>query len=266
VILGVSHMTLGCADTDQAVAALAPLGYAAEFVERGITNMRFKAPYLSRAYTKHDIAFMRAAHGLPLELIRYAGAAQSGRGAFCGYFAQPAVEGACRPTTAALTTPMSFQQAGASSLAELCELVGFNAAAVFDPAPEAAGGLTMAGLVTADIEASQRFWCDGLGYKVIDEGGAWSKISFLSPVPDWNFTVLLQQNEPPHTLTMLDSVGMTCCSHLCSALTRDRDRLLNAGATEASGAFPMTVNKKVLTVEFFRGPSGELIELLQIGA
>lgn len=267
MILGTSHMTLACTNIDAALAGLEDLGYRPEFVERDLPNAVQKKPFLSGDDTKHDMAFTRCADGLPLELVRYTHLGSAGRGSFTGYFAQDADQKFARLSPGSIEEA-AFQVNGVTPLTHIHSLSNFATTALFGPGHENKKGLKQATLRVADLTVAQRFWCDGLGYKIVagDNDAQWRRVTFRAPVPAWNFTIVLIAAPTSPTPATLDSVGMACLSHLCSSLPHDRERLLNAGATAASGAFDIRINGKILTVEIFRGPNSELIELMQVAA
>jgi hypothetical protein len=253
LILGVSHMTLACDDIDAGLGHLAGLGYRPEFIERDLPSPRAKASLLSAPFASHAIAYTRAAHGLPIELISYGGAPPPPAGRFVGIFDEPGA--VVSPAATAAPIP------GRPSLAA-ATLPGFEPPMLATRSRKK-GGLVGAVVTVADMARARRFWCEGFGLREVGTWYGGINLEFASPVPAWRFSISLVQGKGETPQPFLDSLGMACLSFVSSSLERDAAQLRQCGATHATCPLAMTVNGKALSVEILRGPDGEFVELLQ---
>jgi len=142
-------------------------------------------------------------------------------------------------------------------------------------------------LRTADVEASLRFWKDGLGLEPVRRtleqpvvprqfqelvppgltadsvAAASHRLAACAPAPAWCVEMALVEAEISGDLPMLDDIGFTCLCLLSTSIERDLARAVRAGGTQATTIFPVEVNGRLLRVAMLRGPGGEIIELIQ---
>ncbi len=263
MILGPSHITLGCPDIDAGVVSLEKLGYRAQFIDRNLPNDGSKLKFLSAPWARHAIAYTKANSGLPIELVSYDARQAEPLGRYVGVF-----NGAvgCHDLAADSELAVVPAIAAACGPAEAGLLPGFGVPACFMHDANRTMGLTAAALSTADLPATQRFWCSALGFCVAAEdavAGEWRRLDFTSPVASWRFTLVLVASPRPAPPALLDSRGMACLAFVCTDMTRDRSALLAHGA-EGAGSFNTRVNGRNIIVEMMRGPDNAYIELLQL--
>lgn len=107
---------------------------------------------------------------------------------------------------------------------------------------------------------SERFWTNGLGFHRTEAPG---ECVFLSPVPAWRATVRL--NDAPGTPdAYLDDEGWTCLSLIVRDVESVRRRLLPFIPEPAGEVYPLSFPDRSLSLCFLRGPSGEIVELLEL--
>ena len=111
------------------------------------------------------------------------------------------------------------------------------------------------------------FWTGGLGARVAEQGrdslwNQWVKLKIVSPVAVWSAEVVLARFDVEKPF--LDSPGFTCLAFLTNNLEQEVNRLADIGAREITEPFFLSVNNKPLKIVLLRGPSDELIELIQI--
>lgn len=265
MILGPSHITLGCPDIDAGIVSLEKLGYHVQFIERNLPNDGSKLKFLSAPWTLHAIAYTKAKSGLPIELVSYDARQAEPLGRYIGVF-----NGAvgCDDPAGGSDLAILPSIVAACGPAEAGSLPGFGVPACFKRGTDRAMGLTAAVLSTADLQETQRFWCSALGFCVGAESavaGDWQRLDFRSPVASWRLTLVLVASRKPAAPALLDSRGMACLSFVCTDMTRDRSALLEHGA-ESAGSFHARVNGRNIIVEMMRGPDDAYIELLQLVA
>lgn len=263
MILGPSHITLGCPDIDAGIVSLKKLGYEVQFIDRNLPNDGSKLKFLSAPWTLHAIAYTKAQSGLPIELVSYDARQAEPLGRYIGVF-NGAFGCDDPPLSGALAIMPSI--VAACGPAEAGLLPGFGIPACFQYSANRAMGLTAAVLPTADLRETQRFWCSALGFCVGAESavaGDWQRLDFASPVASWRFALVLVASRIPAAPALLDSRGMACLSFVCTDMTRDRSALLEHGA-EGAGSFNTRVNGRNIIVEMLRGPDDAYIELLQL--
>jgi hypothetical protein len=64
--------------------------------------------------------------------------------------------------------------------------------------------------------------------------------------------------------TMLDDSGPNAIALLSTDIASDCNLAMNAGATDLTHPFTLTVNKKPLKIALLRSPEGLMIELIQL--
>lgn len=110
------------------------------------------------------------------------------------------------------------------------------------------------------FENSYKFWTKGMGFS--KNGDIYNK---FSPFLKWNCRIKLIPFKG-NTNCFLDGDGVSCLAFFSTDLNKDTSLLLQGEnyCTKHSGNFNLTVNGKNLMINIVRGPSGELVELIQL--
>lgn len=267
MILGVDHVALSCADVAAAAAGLAASGYTVRFAQEDVPNRESKAHLLTRYQPLHAIAYCQGTAGVAIELTQHG----------------PLPEGPPSPYAVLLHGPLAPSEFGEDARDWRSQVwretlgcaepqsgrwLTANAPYCYDGAARLEPGVRAILLPVSDLERSVQFWKTAMGCRVRsrsapDADRSWILLSFRTPVPAWCLEVVLVQQPPPEPYA-LDARGFPCVAALTTSLEADLAAALQAGASESTGTFEVFVNGKTLTVAVFRGPDGELLELIEI--
>jgi catechol 2,3-dioxygenase-like lactoylglutathione lyase family enzyme len=268
MILGVEHLALSTDDTVEVASALAPLGVRTAFHERALPNGAGKAPLLSAYEPTHEIAYLRPAQGVSIELTRHAAP----------------LERAASPLQVLLRggppgcEPFPLAQAGAWARVFVDGGAARSARPVWWPAaraqcwvadnPEPTLAVAALLIPAADLDADRRFWT-GLGAVLErDAAGhepAYARVAFRRPMPSWSLTLFLVRSPSAGSpQARLDQSGFPCIALLVNRLDEDVERACAAGGEVACASYELVVHQRRLRVCILRGPAGELVELIEI--
>lgn len=240
MIIGMDHIALSTVNAAEDARGLMPLGYGVKFLQRGVPNAPQKQAFLREYRPQHTIAYCRNGRGLAIELTEHG--------------------------------PQTYAPVG-----------GYGVYA-FAEDPQILRGVS---LVTADPASSLRFWHDGLGLEPLrresgqpviphpfthlvppalqadNVAAASHRLAACAPAPSWCMELALVEGDGRSRLPMLDDAGFTCLCLLSTSIERDLAKAVRAGGTEATPVFPLEVNGRLLSVAMLRGPTGEIVELIQ---
>jgi catechol 2,3-dioxygenase-like lactoylglutathione lyase family enzyme len=114
---------------------------------------------------------------------------------------------------------------------------------------------------TADVEASRRFWEEGLGFREADGG----TLAPRAMMPAWRLGVLPVPAAVSADETTVDAEGCVLVTVLSTAVDDDLRRLDTAGhLSRSTAAWSETIAGRALRVAIVAGPGGELVELLEV--
>lgn len=89
-------------------------------------------------------------------------------------------------------------------------------------------------------------------------------LSFVSIIPGTvPFFLSLQKSDVVNKKPCLDDLGVSCISFLSSSVSKDKELLLKEGLTVIDVGC-LEINGKLLNVIFVLGPTGELVEVIDI--
>ena len=262
MILGVDHLALACTDAKASVGILGLAGFELQFHESNLHNAPGKDAFVHRYESIHAIAFCRGQVGTGLELTSH--------GQLLEHTAVGNIEPFIGPVPADATMALDPMMDRADVLTTTLKIDGLYR--IFWPSFGAhvwcsdhePPGVLAATLGVSDLAAAEKFWCGGLGAQVVGRGKGWLHVRFSAPISSWELSVVLF-GSPEAAPWMLDDAGFPCVALLSTDLETDAVRLRSFGATRSSGAYTLTVAKKDITFELFRGPGGEIVELISVG-
>lgn len=261
MILGASHITLGCNDLDAAAASLRDYGYLPEFIDRNVINNPSKQPILTAQCEVHGIGLLRSEHGFPIELVTYRDRMPDGFGRYIGVFetAQPAA-----PTDKAFGSLLSGMPPGVASKWTVGTIGDPGAPAFFVGDAQVNAGLQQVVLPVSDLERARKLWCDALGFAPVRETAGAMELQLVSPVAAWRLRLVLVAAPPTAERSSLDARGMACLSLLSSNVAGDVPRLIAGGAQLRTEIFSIPINGRQLKVAILADPDGAFVELLQV--
>ncbi|MEI7752744.1 MAG: hypothetical protein WCJ71_11740, partial [Candidatus Omnitrophota bacterium] len=123
-------------------------------------------------------------------------------------------------------------------------------------------------LPVAQLSKSSVFWQAGLGFRqtatgYLQTGEQWESYIFPSPVKRWMLDFVLIEAPKSKERTMLDAPGFRCLALITTDLVADLKKLAGVGGVEISEPFGLLMNQKMLRIALLRGPSDEIVELIE---
>ena len=235
MILGVDHIALSCDDLAAGCAVLEAAGWGIRFREDALPNHPAKRPFLRQYHTRHGVAYARGARGLAVELTAHG-------------------------------TPLARPVGGyhVSGIGAPPAWADLPATWTAPTGPDVMLAVEHVALGVPDLATARAFWCDGLGARLVAESASAVQVRFAAPVPSLEGDLHLALDPDAPVAPALDDAGFPCLALLCSDVAADAERALRAGATRRSGRFDLTVAGRPLRIELLAGPSGELVELIQL--
>jgi hypothetical protein len=266
VILGVDHLALSCCDVSAAGNQLQAWGATRAFTDIGLRNDEAKKPFLQHYSLAHDIAYCRFGRGTSIELTRHSS-----------------------PLRRSLSPYQVLISGTVNDVADWQEPVPPSWAAAFQSLPgvvrprpvwcehlaaqfwlDLSGdrqdvGIEAVLVPTTNLDASEHFWVRGLGGRLATAGDRWRRVSYRRPVTSWSVELILAESDMPgEWLPTLDAPGMPCLALLTNHIASDLERARACGGRDTSPAFGLVVNNRSVLITLLRGPSGEIVELIEI--
>jgi hypothetical protein len=273
MIIGASHLTLSCERIDEAIREIGRLGFRPSFADLNLPNSPRKKPFL-RSYTPfHGIALCKGGRGVPIELVGHGGPPKASSGGFRPIVSVPAGEGSM--------PEMPSDPELAAVVGQAFGVKAVRGVRLRDPGCEiwtaagakggSSGGVLGVLLEVSDLSVAELFWVSALPCRKIQEDRRgtprkWVKLVVAAPVPEWSLEIVLveRRDAAEWPAAVIDQAGFPCLAMLSTDLTGDCALLERFGAADPSGPFTLDVNKRRIEVELVRGPSQELIELIQV--
>lgn len=268
MILGLDHIALSCEDIGQAAKDLARTDYEIRFLNHDVPNRPAKRAFLRDYVPVHSLAYCHHPDRPPIELTQHSASLQGEPGIY-------------EPLLLALGTDAGVSVRRTPKLHRAAWSLAFDiqaTPALWDPlgAPmwtssSPAQGVRAVLCEVADLDGSIGLWTDGLGFRLTREGrgsddsGRWCRLTRDGPFSDWSLDLLLVENPTvSRSPTALDAPGFPCLAFLSTDLAADTEQLAVCGLSETAGGFRVVVNGRHLVVDVGRGPSGELVELIEV--
>ena len=126
------------------------------------------------------------------------------------------------------------------------------------PPPE--GASLRVTVLAGDAQGSLAFWRDALGFRETGDGA----LALRALRPEWSLAVQLQPAAEGGPTTV-DAQGCVLVTFLATELERDLARICDGGLLlRSTPAWEEFIDGRALRVAMLEGPSGELIELIQL--
>jgi len=261
MIVGIDHVALSCTDISAAIERLSGEGFTPVFVEKSLQNHPAKKPFLTHYSETHAIAYMRAPAGVAIELTCHSSTVASAA-EHAGY--QVLLGATLKSSTAAEADAVStFWSRQRQSKLKRAVWAPFDTSVCVEEGADCRIKAVL--LETSQLDASVRFWTEGLGFKASASGNVdgrrWSGLKFISPVPAFNLDLVLVEASGAANTSQLDRAGFPCVALLSNNLAADLEK--PALKTHPAESFSLSVNGKFLNIALLRGPSGEIVELIE---
>ena len=267
MILGVDHLALSCADLAAALSAIRAAGYTVQFMHERLPNSATKRPFLSVYEPVHAMAYCRPQRGAALELTQHAAPLKEQAS-----FYQVLLKTPPSGTTPFRGTPpcslrlwnVALNTAGAQAV--IWAPFGAQCWRMDAPTSDAGSCVRAVAMPAVQLKRSVMFWTQGLGCRLIargaERGRGWVHLSFRAAISAWSLEFILVEAGGVRRPN-LDAAGFPCLAFLSTDLAGDRRRLREQGAAEIGEASSHEINGKRLRMIIARGPSEEIVELIE---
>ena len=116
----------------------------------------------------------------------------------------------------------------------------------------------------SDLKKAVCFWVEGMNFSVLEVDEEKAFITLKSFCSAWSINIVLYKEIknsicPP----FLDDCGFNCLSFFTRNIKAELKSLRNCGVVQCGDIFNVCVNEQLFKAVFLRGPSNELIELLE---
>ena len=272
MILGIDHIALSCGEIRRASVILEKSGFKAKFCKEGICNHPSKKPFLSIYEDAHSMAYYFSEDSISFELTKHK-SPLSGQSSFYQLLlprkpADALVLSDTLPKEIELIRDIWKDALGESRVEvalwqEFCSPIWY----LVDKHSSTSKFISAAIMPVLNLDSSEKFWTQGIGFKNIKRGASgkneWCLLAFESLVARWSLRLVFATGlaaRKPH----LDDPGFTSVALITNNIEKDYEIITSKGAQEAGEIFNLEVNHKELRVCIIRGPSNELIELIQL--
>lgn len=266
MILGFEHVTLSCDDVEAAVTALSKFGYSPSLAPCWVENHAAKTPLLHDYQPTMHVALLDCLKRTRIEIARQSNVKEHGEGSY-GIILGAAGEVGDHDFKS------THELVCGSRLLTKIELAALPSTAVYvDGSTSAAAGergIKGVSFRTADIAASCAFWSELLGVEPERSEAVRRRtvtLPFEAAFPRWSLDLHFFEIAASDQPQMLDDQGFTNLALIVSDLSYDRDAFIAAGAEVITGVFSIEIGGQSVLAELFRGPSGQIIEVVQISA
>lgn len=257
MILGVDHIGLSAASLGDGIGIMRSLGYEVRFAVEDLANHDAKRPFLRQWRPRHAIAYCALRGCVAVEVTVHSATLPVEQGPY---------EVLCSGQPGPDAEPLHDVFDGPATKAD-ARMTYWRWPAIrtrFATSP-GMGDLRIGSVAVSvvDIDASTRWWTDALGFRY--RGSPTPGVHDLdraSPVADWRLDLMLV-SQAAHALPMLDDTGFTVLALITTDIAEDAPRVSH-GAAEVGRTFEQRIAGRNVRLAFVRGPSGELVELVEV--
>ncbi len=268
MIFGVDHLALSFHGLEASLDEIKKIGYDVKFVHENLPNSEMKKSFLSSYDPIHAVAYCQSKNSVALELTDH-------RTPLRAEISHYQVLMNRRPEKVSTVTQSLPYAANLWKKILGCDVESlmwepFHTQLWSVSEKNAVNGSAIRAVLlpVADLERSRVFWTEGLGCKVFkegkEEGRSWIHMAWRSMLPAWSLEIILLETKEKLPKPYLDQAGFPCIAFLSNDLVRDRQRLMQSGGKEASEPSAHVINGKPLTITMLRGPSDEIVELIEM--
>lgn len=275
MIVGIDHIALSATDIDRATGIVSRWGYKPIFINKKLANEPAKRPYLRTKNLFHDISYCQPAlKGIPIELTvhdnRYTGAEEDGCYEVIFSGINPGRDYDQVPERNSHNCDIIAE--AFCSFTRSVSLKEFNAAAyhINEKGYEENRCVSINAILSEspNLDESADFWFNfGFSLKKADSAGGenWRLLEFKNHLlPRGFYLLVIRTDRIRKKIYGIDGAGFNCLAFLTSNISADRKRI-KANGVEITDDFPFCAGNNPLRICLCRGPSGEPVELIEIG-
>ncbi len=255
MILKVSHLVFSSTDFEENSVEFNSWGYSCIFTEKNIKNFAVKKSLFHHFYPWHDVRYFTSIFGVGVELLDWRSQSRQ-LSNFVPVFDNLPPIGLLSLSPQKLT-PGHFCSFSPRLLKTL-QIPIFTIQEKNAPAQ-----LNSLLVKTDNFEKSIAFW-KNFRFVVKEKHDTHIILELSSLLPTTPiFRLYLEKTEEINRNPCLDDRGVSCISFLSSSANREKD-LLKSKGLPIIDVGSLLINQKKLTVFFTVGPSGELVEVIDI--
>jgi len=263
MIMGVSHITLSCENIEADSKWLVNSQGKIKFVHSDLDNHPAKRAFLQEYETKQGMAFCQMSRGPAIELTQHSAPLTYGNSPYQVFWSSPPKN--IRPE---IQKSHAYEKIWRESIK--CKKpkrflwLPFKAQIWFDEKNTDVTECFIKAVLlpVRDLDRAIHFWCNGLEFRITEEGAGWKKLSFRSIMESWSLDLILAVCHPLTARPLMDVEGFPCLSMLCTKIERASSKISKSNSKSTSGIFDINVNNKTLKVALFQGPDDEIVELI----
>lgn len=272
MIVGLSHVTLGCRGIQEGAKILGECGFLPKFIHPVLANAAGKKRFLVREKApSHALSFCQSEGALAIELVDYFKPLPMLPSVYQVLFSRPLPHliPVPEPLKAEAQFFSSVWEAALGQAVEVRFWKPFQTLVGYPSASSESSGVIRALLLEAtEFSAAAHFWTEGLGCQLVQEGTVegkrWIRCRFTSPVGRGPLEVILWEGKSSRRLSYMDDTGFSCLSFLTVGLEQVGQRLAAKGACALGETFSLEVGGRFLKAKVLRGASNELLELIEL--
>jgi len=245
MIIQIDHIALATSNFEKSTRLLSSLSYQNKFCENGVKNPRIKKGLVKNYLGTHNLSFFLKGGSLNIELLNHVG----NRGEN-GYIT-PLFENVPDELVRKRYTGDLFEQA---------EINGLDIP-VYVKKNSKISGFRFNKLVikTNRVEDSINFWRN-FGFKKKGSLSGMAILEFASFYPKHVYQIYLQP-EGASGKYLLDDNGFNCIAFVSSSSEKELLLYKNKGL-KVTKMEQIEINGKIIKIFFVKGPSGELVEIV----
>jgi len=269
MILGVDHLALSCENLDVDGPAIVRAGFEEKFRQYLVPNSPGKRPFLVEYRPEHSVGYYQTTNSVAIELTQHGTPLKEGESGYQVLLSKPP-EGYRSGERKSERWKSVWKRAYSCASPQMAVWPNLQAQFWYDSSDGNDTNTKVKAVLVPvpNLEEAETFWNKGLGChsyskSLTGEKPRWSLMGFVSPAGSWSLDVILAESSESRSMPRLDQAGFPCLALLTTSIKRDARRIWNAGAEESTGEFQVEVNGKPLRVAVFRGPDGNLIELIE---
>lgn len=252
MIVKIDHVAFSSLDFKQHIGLLESFGYELRFVDRDVRNPIIKKELMGRYCEDHDLALLDHKENIPIELLNHRTVGENE-----GYIT-PIFKGLIQDETETTRKKavMGDLELGIGKVAR------FGVRAYLSDAQPGGFGFDKIIITCEDIEASMIFW-KKLGFEEKERTEEYAFLEFSSIISKGICGLYLMKGIKRKESCLLDDRGFNCLALISTSVEREKQSLEKDGFY-TTDIEDVVTNGKKLRIFFGIGPSGEIIEMIEL--
>ncbi len=235
------------------------------FIEHGLQSTTEKKPYLKKFALNHDAVFLKSKNALAIEAIDHNSEPIKTVGPYQvllknnnKFFLEEK-----NPKNNIITSIMEKAFGFPVYLEKITELN----MSYYNHDERLYDGLSAVIIECENLSKCTDFWEKAIGFKIVKnvkEEIPWCLMEFPGILSSMTIKLLLIETKTTKEKSYLDFSGWTCLSFIVTGINSSLKHVKKFGAKDIGKPYSMKIGGNNITLSFFRGPEGELIEFLEL--